>query len=95
MDIEDVVVPTLGKASENMNPSLFSTFYALFLHFFALFAQYTNTKALSKQERTKICWDARFFNRFFEFVSAVCCKKKDSKNEHPIKSLALLILLWL
>jgi hypothetical protein len=42
MDIEDVVVPTLGKASENMN--LFSTFFTLFLHFFlhifALFAQY-------------------------------------------------------
>ena len=35
----DVVVPTLGKASENMIPNLFSTFLCTL---FALFAQYMN-----------------------------------------------------
>ena len=34
----DVVVPTLGKASENMN--LFRTFYALLSHFFAHFCTF-------------------------------------------------------
>ena len=34
----DVVVPTLGKASENMN--VFSTFYAFFSHIFAHFSTF-------------------------------------------------------
>ena len=38
MDIEDVSVPTLGKASENMN--VFSTFYAFFSHIFAHFSTF-------------------------------------------------------
>ena len=38
------------------------------------------TKALSKQEGPKICWNACFLYPFFEFVSAVCCKKRIQKT---------------
>ena len=38
MDIEDVSVPTLGKASENMN--FFIIFYAFFSHFYAPFCTF-------------------------------------------------------
>ena len=37
-------------------------------------------KALSKQEGPKFCWNARFFNPFFEFESAACCKKGFKKR---------------
>ena len=41
-------------------------------------------KALSEQEEPNVCWDPRFLRP--------CWKKKDSKNEHPNKRFALLIL---
>ena len=41
-------------------------------------------KALSEQEVPTFCWDPRFLRP--------CCKKIDSKKEHPNKRFALLIL---
>ena len=39
-----------------------------------------STKALSKQEGPNVCWDACFFNIFFEFESAPCWKIKRLKK---------------
>ena len=62
----------------------------------ALCSLYMNAvKALSKQEGPKIGWDACFLFLFWIWISYLLQKKKDSKNEHPNKSLVLFILLRL
>ena len=42
-------------------------------------------KALSKAEGPKICWDACFFILFFEFLLAVCWKKRIEESSIPIR----------
>ena len=50
-----------------------------------------NSKALSKQKRLKVCWDAEFLI-FYTNLNQLLAAKKGLKNEHPTKRLVLLIL---
>ena len=49
-------------------------------------------KALSKQEVSNVCKDACYLNPFFLNLNQLPVAKKDFKNEHPNKCLALLVL---